>query len=654
MAASQRLRIICGVAIVSSCVTMAALVWLRSARLNEDNTSAFETASRHKHLETIDAGPLRERGTIDRHLFLDLCGSTVDAGRKSPKYPFNPDRRDQLVEGVLRSSIGFDNYFQRIFGYLHPDVSGSYIFAIACDDHCELWLGTDDRASSESLVAFVGAPSSSEGDEWTRPDDFNAFPSQQSVPIELEAGKRYWIEVLHIQGGGAEHVSVAWKVPSSNGFVIMPTSNTSPFFSADSVSKGLIDDNLPANVPSHVHRSRKPTGNNVADNPKNDARDAFFRLPFASVADALATALPQCNIPLSYPRPAYIERYGGVRMVVESVVYPKDGTAMLKGDKFESENGVMTDSDAQRVVSEYVTAVNTRLGESNRSLLQLVSIVNVVQKRHAVGENPGFRFLVELEVRQDGNDKLQRVSQYVYLPDGARSNEQYGGSRLCASPDFAWNPHAKVHIVIAVKNQGAWVRHLVADVEQLLRETGDRNFRLILVDFDSVDIDVEAHLAASQLPRDMWHVVKRTGSFERAGGIQSGVDAVTSPDDIVFLCDLHLEMPRTIIENVRRYTVRGRKVYAPAVVRLACGHTPDSPNGFWEMGGYGLLALYKADYDRIGGMNTNEYKSKWGGEDWEFMDRVFTSGFEVERLRLAKFYHFFHSQRGMWTAAGRR
>jgi len=41
--------------------------------------------------------------------------------------------------------------------------------------------------------------------------------------------------------------------------------------------------------------------------------------------------------------------------------------------------------------------------------------------------------------------------------------------------------------------------------------------------------------------------------------------------------------------------------YFPVVGRLDCGSSSVEPTGFWQLNGFGLLAIYKSDWDRFGG-----------------------------------------------------
>ena len=49
------------------------------------------------------------------------------------------------------------------------------------------------------------------------------------------------------------------------------------------------------------------------------------------------------------------------------------------------------------------------------------------------------------------------------------------------------------------------------------------------------------------------------------------------------------------------------------------------------------------------GMNTEKFKYKWGGEDWDLLDRVVNAQLEVERIKYPGLYHHYHTKQKMWS-----
>uniref|UniRef100_A0AAQ5XQY6 Beta-1,4-N-acetylgalactosaminyltransferase n=1 Tax=Amphiprion ocellaris TaxID=80972 RepID=A0AAQ5XQY6_AMPOC len=309
-----------------------------------------------------------------------------------------------------------------------------------------------------------------------------------------------------------------------------------------------------------------------------------------------------------------------------------------------SGNLLLHSSDALPIVEAFMEQLN----EKHHGQFTLVRVVNVVKRVDGV---QGSRYLLELEVK-DANGQLLRLSRYIYaLIRRSRRSFSFQRSKpqlvLCNPVGFQWNPVATVHFIVPVKNQARWVQQLITDMESLFRETGDTNFNLIITDYNSTDMDVRKALQKSSLPR--YQYVKLSGNFERSAGLQAGVDLINDDHSIVFLCDLHIHFPPSIIDTIRKHCVEGYMAFAPIVLRLDCGTTPLEARGYWEVNGFGLLGIYKSDLDTVGGMNTREFTDRWGGEDWELLDRILHAGLEVERIYLRNFSHHYHSKRGMWN-----
>lgn len=62
-------------------------------------------------------------------------------------------------------------------------------------------------------------------------------------------------------------------------------------------------------------------------------------------------------------------------------------------------------------------------------------------------------------------------------------------------------PEGRLWLCLVVKNQARWVQQFISDMAHLYGATKDANFNVILVDFDSDDMDVEKALRDARLPR---------------------------------------------------------------------------------------------------------------------------------------------------------
>ncbi|MCW1912170.1 M60 family metallopeptidase [Luteolibacter sp. GHJ8] len=119
-----------------------------------------------------------------------------------------------------------ESYIRRVSGWLVPPASGVYTFWIASDDGSTLSLGADEKEPGKQAIASVSG--------YTGFQAWMAQPSQKSTPVFLQAGRAYYIEAIQQEGGGGDHVAVAWQGPGIAqqvipGTALIPRNATSSF-----------------------------------------------------------------------------------------------------------------------------------------------------------------------------------------------------------------------------------------------------------------------------------------------------------------------------------------------------------------------------------------------------------------------------------------
>jgi hypothetical protein len=116
-----------------------------------------------------------------------------------------PAGREVLSRGFEAPVLLSTNFAARFRGYLLPPATGQYVFWIANEAVSELWLSTDDAPDNKVKIAEV-----------TGKSPYTKWPHShevESVPVTLEAGKRYYLEVRQKQGAGSTQMSVRWRLP---------------------------------------------------------------------------------------------------------------------------------------------------------------------------------------------------------------------------------------------------------------------------------------------------------------------------------------------------------------------------------------------------------------------------------------------------------
>lgn len=140
-------------------------------------------------------------GSILCAYWRELPGSAVADLTSTPAYPNFPHEQILLDRFELPENQQGE-FGATVRGFILPPQDGTYTFSIASTNEGQLWLAERGASQPSTLVAHVP--------EWCSPRDWSAGKQQ---PVVLKKGEKYFLEARFKNGGGDNHLSVAWKLP---------------------------------------------------------------------------------------------------------------------------------------------------------------------------------------------------------------------------------------------------------------------------------------------------------------------------------------------------------------------------------------------------------------------------------------------------------
>ena len=256
---------------------------------------------------------------------------------------------------------------------------------------------------------------------------------------------------------------------------------------------------------------------------------------------------------------------------------------------------------------------------------------------------------------------------HVNLPGSRSHNRQYKIVHKFGELEYNGKEYTetqktnqKVNFVIPLYGRSEPFLRFIKTFENVALKTNE-NVSLTVVFFRDgksedqyKEIDTKIHQLSTLYPHHDLHLIPLQGSFQRAIAFQNAV-SLFADDALLFLVDIDCSIDQNLLHRIRYNTQQGEQAffpimfsqYNPKFVSLFNTTHQDnnyqifsSNNGFWRLFSYGQVALYKSDFDAVGGFNTDI--RGWGKEDTDFATRILSKKLHIFRSPDPGLVHIFH------------
>lgn len=180
--------------------------------------TATDTVSGYSTTETVDVERMPTLsssyvvGEADYRVYTGITGTSVSNLTSAANYPDSPNQVSSVTK--LEGTYSGSDYGASLTAYIVAPETGNYRFYIASDDTSSLLFNASGVDPSGAIqIASVSG--------WTSKYEWTKYAGQTSALIPLTAGQVYYLRALHKEGGGGDHLAVAWTTPSNSTITVI-------------------------------------------------------------------------------------------------------------------------------------------------------------------------------------------------------------------------------------------------------------------------------------------------------------------------------------------------------------------------------------------------------------------------------------------------
>ncbi|RUS84155.1 hypothetical protein EGW08_008083, partial [Elysia chlorotica] len=294
------------------------------------------------------------------------------------------------------------------------------------------------------------------------------------------------------------------------------------------------------------------------------------------------------------------------------------------------------------------------------------------------------------EMREDSEEETQEPDDIPQHPQALQPDTNQGSQLLVGpvkswlnilyKPDILQSPprgpsklNEHIDIVMPLMGRFKIFQRFMENFETVVLKAKNPA-RLVLVLYESRQ-EPEAHQLTLDLVnyyRETYslqsiEVVKTDSEFSRGPALQLGAERCR-PDALLFFLDVDIIFTAASLQRVRLNTRMGQQVYFPIVFSQydpkpvcrpgkasckchvgpggqssECVLVPDDvseDSGYWRLFGFGIAALYRTDYHKVGGFDLSI--RGWGKEDVDLYTKFIEYEYSIFRAVDPGMTHIFH------------